>query len=816
MHVEAIERYIEEGWGGRALAFYQTSVIDGIIHSHFEKTGGRDSFAVFATGSYGREEMCPYSDIDILLLSLDRTRPAGVTEFLYSLWDDGLNISHAFRTPRECVDDAFEDIRTRTALLEARFICGDPVLEARFREEVLQKIRARKREDFVSERLREIRERHRKQGNSPFLLQPDLKESKGCLRDIHSALWLASVLYKFTKFHDFERMLPKEDYQRYLRAYDFLLKLRFVIHILSRRKNDRLLFEFQEEAAEMLGIRRSKKFTAVERMMRYFFIKARTVSAYSEKIFKKCGEEITRRYFPFPRKRINADFSVAQQRIIVNSDRKLKDDPLKIFELFSIHASTGYPLSEHLQDIVSKYALSIRASLRRNRRVIDCFLSVLRSGRVYQTLRAMHDAGVLDRLIPEFGSLRYLLVNDSYHTYPVDEHSLICVNRLESLMAVRDESQRFLSDLMRSFPRRDMLYLAVLLHDTGKSKGRFHGAEGYKNIMTVTERLQLDRESRELVEFLVKNHLLMADTAFKHDSESSEVATSFAEKVVTEERLNALYLLTYADMSSVSDHFWTPWRAALLKNLYARTCDHIRGTGHGRISLLTASLTDADQGLRQFIASMPEDYLLSTSGEKVHTDHRTYVGAVEKGFAMNLTHLEDSTSEMTIAVRDREGIFSEIVSVLAVRRLNIIGAKLLTTLDGWAVDRIRLSNWHELWWEGIEQLIECELRDVLLHGKKVIIHDQFQKSRGIDSFIGIDNEKSAAYTVIEIMAPDRLGLLYDITQVFANQKANILNGRIYTEQGVANDIFNVNAGKGKLSAECILALMGALWERIRN
>ncbi|GBD98325.1 bifunctional uridylyltransferase/uridylyl-removing enzyme [bacterium BMS3Abin07] len=817
IYLEKIKGYLTEGWGGRLLASYCTSLVDNIIFDLLPR-GEKDlPFAVFATGSYGRTELCPFSDIDIMFFSADMRNTDSATGLLYGLWDRGLQVSHSFRTPRGCIKEAFSDLHTRTSMLEARFICGNPELERIYREEVLQKLRGKKKREYISSKLREIRERRRKQGRSPFLLQPDVKESCGGLRDIQSALWLTSVLFKYDGFQGLKGLMREDDYQKYLRAYDFMLKLRFVIHVLSRRKNDRLLFELQEETADMLGIRGSKKFSAVERMMRYYFIRAGAVSVFSDAIYRRCGAMVTRRRMSFGVSKINDNFSISKKKIIAASDEIFRKNPVRIMEAFYVQAKTGYELSDHLLDTIKRNIIYINAFSRKKREMVDYFFSILRSGRVGPCLRSMHATGVLDKFIPEFGALRHLLVNSYYHEYPVDEHSLMCIEKLETIERSNDKTFRHLSDMFMDIHRKDLLYLALLLHDIGKAKGRYHEREGYKGIKNVADRLMLDVESRVFLESLVKNHILMSEVAFKHDVESPDVQASFAEKIVTVERLKAIYLMTYADMSSVSDSFWTRWRASILQMLYVKTRDYLRGARVSRDELIQ-DLVKRYQHInevKEFIDNMPDYYFISSPQEKIRRESILYKRAVDEGFAINIEGREDGTTEITLVLKDRAGVFSGIVSVFAVRKLNIIEARLFTSEDGFAVDRIKISNWNELWWEGMDELIESDMRDVLIEGRKYYFGNKSRRNRGIESFIEVDNEKLPDQTVIEIMAPDREGLLYEVAEVFSKSGVNITSGRIYTEQDTANDVFYINYIKKRLDGELLYNLLGELWQSIK-
>jgi [protein-PII] uridylyltransferase len=815
--LDRIEGYVREGWGGRMLASYATSIVDEMLIKLLPADEKDIPFAVFATGSYGREELCPYSDIDILLFSTDHKSSENVTRFLYRSWDRGLQISHSFRTPKDCLNEAFSDLQIRTSMLEARFVCGNNDLKDLYNEEVIQKLRGRNKKRYISMKLREINERRQGHGNSPFMLQPNVKESRGGLRDVHSAIWLCSVLFKLDRFQNLETLLDEEDYKKFVRAYDFLIKMRFVIHLLSRRKNDRLLFEIQEDAAEMIGIKRSKKFTAVERMMRYYFMKSGAVSTFSDRIFTICGEKLMFKRGGFRVRKYNDDFLISKKQIIVTSDDLFKRNPEKMMEAFDIQARTGFAFSDHLTDKIKRHVIYISDKVRNNKKMIEHFFSVLRSDRITKCLRIMHETGVLGKFIPEFGSLRYLLVNNYYHEYPVDEHSLLCIDRLSKIERTKDESIRYLSEIYRRVKRKDLLYLSLLLHDIGKAKGRYHESEGYKGIKKISDRLNLDLKSREFIEQLVKNHILMSEMAFKHDIESPDVLASFAEKVMTEEMLDAIYLVTYADMSSVSSRYWTQWRASILHELYIRTRDYLNGIRFETdnfIKNIYDSCENVDS-IREFIKVVPEHYFISSPARKIRNDSVLYEKAVNEDFAITIENLDDGTSEVTLSMRDRKGIFSDIVSVFAVRKLNIIEARLFTTLDGFVIDRIKISNWKDLWWDGMDELIESDLKDVILKGKKHVFKDSTIKKRGIESFIEAYNEEGRDHTVIELMAPDREGFLYEVTEILSTNGVNIISGKIYTEQDIANDVFYVNYDGMKLNSHLLYHLIGELWENIR-
>ncbi|UCG77877.1 MAG: [protein-PII] uridylyltransferase [Nitrospirota bacterium] len=817
LHLETLRRHIYDGWKGRELASYCTAEVDKVIKEVLSQIGKEPPYAIFATGSYGRGELCPYSDVDIMIYSNKESVGERVKELLYRLWDTGLDISHAFRTPQDCIRDALQDMQIRTSLIEARFICGSMDIANTYSSEVLQKLRAKRSRDYVAGKLKEIRLRHKKHGNSPFLLQPDVKESRGGLRDINGVLWLSSVVFKKDNIEGLSELIGKEDLKKYLRAYDFLLRLRFAIHVISRRKNDRLLFEVQDHVAELLGIKGSKKFTSVERMMRYYFLKAGTISSISDRIFSMIGSKYARRRFNLRTKRLSDNFSVSKNLLIASSDDVFRESPDRIMELFSLYAENGYPLSEHLTELVKRNIIYINDHFRKNKKVIYEFFKILSSKRVSDTLRYLHETGVLGKFIPEFGAVRYLLVNSYYHEFPVDEHSLKCIENLEDIAGQGGHNVNRIKEIHAGLKKKELLYLAILLHDIGKSKGRYHETEGYKLIKKVSDRMDLDVKSRDFIEQLVKNHVFMSKVAFKYDIESPYVISQFAERISNEDMLDSIYLMTYSDMASVSKSYWTNWRALLLHELYMKTKDHLRGIrkeGSDQDKLIRAR-SEGFGSVGEFELNMNEQYFISTPETLRKRESMMYAKAKESGLDISIENRDDGTTDLTIITHDKEGVFSSIVSVLVVRKLNIIEARLFTSKDGYVVDRIRMSNWKELWWEGMDELLMSDLKEAIERRKIYTFGDRPRKKRGIETFIEVDNEVMENRTVVEIMAPDRDGLLYDISVAFSKNGMNISGGKIYTEQDVANDVFYLDVNGQSVHSHVLYKMIGELWEKVK-
>ncbi|MGC2061681.1 MAG: [protein-PII] uridylyltransferase [Thermodesulfovibrionales bacterium] len=811
---------------GRAMNGRSTGRIAGQSPGEYTGNVGRmktkpHSLTLLATGGYGRMEMAPYSDVDILFIAADRTETEAAEQVLYRLWDSGLDISHAFRTPDECIEEAFTDIRTRTSLLEARYIAGDPGLYDLFRRKVLPEITSRRQRDFVREKLLEKGKRHLSAGNSVFLLEPHVKDGEGGLRDVHTAFWLSKVALKTRDYAGFFEEIMPAFRRRFLSAYDFLLRARFCLHLESRRKNDLLSFEFQRSVASRLRFRDSKKFSGVERMLRYYYLKSRAVQETTDEIAAQCSRLYVTVPKDFSIRKITEDFSVSGGKLIATGPKGASLSARKIMEAFSLTARTGKRFSPGLRRSVRTDLLRINRKARIQARSVHFFLEILKGGRVYETLREMHDSGVLGRFLPEFGALRMLVIHEPYHLYTVDEHTLIAIRNLELLRTTSYKSLEDLHHIINSTGQIDVLFLALLLHDIGKAAGRNHEEEGYKRLKDIMERFNLAADKRMRIGFLVRNHILMSEIALKREAHDPEVVTRFADAVGDPENLNALYLITYADMSAVNPGFWNSWKAYLLKELYLHTMDYLNGITRDRAVYIRDLLSTASgiepALLTAFIEEMPERYLLSTPRGKIVDDYRLVSQAGEGGFAVRIDKRTDSLVEISVSTADSHGLFSKLVGFLSSKGLNIVNGRIFTCRNGLVIDKIAVSNWDDVWWDGLAMDLTEGLKAVIADGRPFhVVRRTETNVSPYDIFIELDNEVSDEFSIIEVFSPDRLGLLYDISHVLASQGISISAARINTESGLAQDIFSVQTGNRKIGAVESERLLSALWMTLRD
>ena len=819
--LERIASWMDEGIRGRALAHQYTAYMDDLIAGIFKDSGNPENLLLLATGGYGRRELAPFSDIDIMFYAPNRNDAAAAEKILYRLWDNKIDISHAFRTPKESLDEAFKDVRTRTTLLESRYLAGSRRLYDQFRKDIYPAVAFRKQKQFVAEKLKEMEKRHISSGSSIYLLEPHIKEGDGGLRDIHTIFWLAKVAHKIEDIDGLQSLIPPHDYRRLIGAYDFMIQTRFCLHRECGRKNDILSFEYQKAVAACLGFRDTKKFSGAERMMRYYYLKGRIIRDVSRAVMVLCSREYAPVFRDFTRKRLSADFLLSGGRIIAEKDDLFVSRPEKVMEAYYYAAKTGKPFSNVLRQRIRESLLRINRLTRNNAEAAYHFLEIMRGNRVYETLREMHETGVLGRLIPEFGALRSLVVHEPYHLYTVDEHSLMAIRNLERLRTTTIPGLAHLKDILQGMEHTDVLFLSILFHDIGKVIGRHHEEEGYKKLKSLMERFRFEPRKRNRIEVLVRNHILMSRLAMTREVSDPDVIAAFAETVGDSENLKAIYLITYADMSAVNPHFWTAWKASLLRELYDHTDRYIAGYRQTRTmqpGSIVASFPRREQpALAAFIEEMTDRYLIATTDAGLKEDFQLFTRATEKGFAMRIDSRNDSVVDVVICTMDSPGLFSRIVGYLSMKRLNIVHGRIFTGKTGRVIDKISVCNWNDFWWDGCEQDLAEGLEAAVLGRKnieavrqKTAVHDLY----GV--FIDIDNESMASLSIIEIFSPDRIGLLYDISQVLYASGVNIISARINTEAGLAQDVFMVQENEGKASAFTVHELLKGLWNTLKN
>ncbi|MCE5194393.1 MAG: [protein-PII] uridylyltransferase [Nitrospiraceae bacterium] len=810
---------------GRELTALYTKKTDDLLINIFNSIKSKNPIVLIAVGGYGRAELAPFSDIDIMFFAKDKSDSKKVETVLYQLWDKGLTVGHSFRTAEECIIEAKKDIRTHTSLLESRFIAGDKELYDYFTDKVYSEIAYKNQKSFIKAKLSEMAKRHIDYGGSVFLLEPNIKEGQGCLRDVHTALWLSNVVLRLNKLEQLAGVIEKNELRRFLKAYDFLLKIRFCLHIINERKNDSLSFNLQSSVALKLGFRDSKKFLGSERFMRYFYLKANVIKAVTKSLIEACVAKkffVQRRFFnSLIKKRITDNFYLCTNVIAHYQQDLFRKEPWRIIEAYYVFSKTGRDFSKSLRYEIKQNLFLINKKIRNSSRAAACFIKILKSDRVYETLNLMHETGVLGRFIPEFGALRSLVVYEPYHRYTVDEHTLIAIKNLELLRNTKFKNLEYLSKIINGLEEKEILFMALLFHDIGKAAGRYHQGEGYRIIKNILERFNIRTDKRQRIEFLVKNHILMSLLALKREIEDTELISQFADAVSDEESLKSIYLMTYADMSAVNPGFWTEWKAYLLNDLFDHTLNYLKGIRRNtqkHINKILSSYIGTDKKeLDKFIKQMPDRYMISTSIEKVYSDFKLVSQLKNDIFTVEINSKTDSLTEIIIATWDRPGLFSKIVGFLSSKWLNIVSARLYTGTNGLVIDKIQISNWKELWWDGMDDTIKKGLRTSIF--EDLIFDLTYSRKESVSIFgvfVEIDNETSSDSTIAEFFSTDRLGLLYDVSNLFLEKGLNIISAKINTELGIAQDTFYIQDAGKKLDGIKTFDLVSSIWEKLKR
>lgn len=773
-----------------------------------------------ALGGYGRGELGPSSDIDLMVIHRGES-PAlqRITqELLYTLWDLGLQVGHSVRSLEDCQAIARTDLLSRTSMMEARYIAGDKALFRAFGKTLAENVYRKDFARFLEDTLAERDSRYRKHGASVYGLEPNVKESAGGLRDVHTAMWLASAKFKTRTLKELEEkgFVTGRERQATDAALTFLWRVRNELHFISGHKNDVLSRPIQAQIAKNFGYTDDEQSLGVEKFMREYYRHARAIHRFATRLIHRCRETIgVRRSLlgRFPKRGREGGLVFYDSRVhLEKPDRRaFREDPTRLMRVFWHAHRLGYDLSLDVERAIEENLDLIGDEFWASHDVRNLFLSICRNwGRVAGTLRQMHELGVLGRYIPEFGGLDCLVQYDAYHKHTADQHSLLGVEYLEALAPGGGESED-LSKLVTELERPELLILGMLLHDIGKSQGHGHVAKGIPLIRAVTQRMGLDPRGAAGVEFLVTQHLLMSHTIQRRDLDDPKTIEAFARACGDPEWVRMIYLLTVADMRAVGPGVWTAWRGSLLLRLYERAVVSLTGgigdEGIDRELLLERVLVESSdttwEGVAAHLDRMSERYLTTTPPQRMAAHLRLIAQLANEPVATEVfPHPGLGTSDFVVVAPDAPGLFSLMVGTLAANEINILSAQIHTRADGIAVDTFQISDpyvevdWDDRRWERVRE----ELRSVITGEGSV--EELLLARRGSRRFpseapplgpikVTVDNHLSDSYTVIEVKCPDRLGLLYLITRTLAREGTDIGSAKITTEIDQAYDTFYV-------------------------
>src|SRR6201996_3543915 len=800
---------------------------------HSPIPSGAERMAVVATGGYGRGLMAPESDIDLLFILPYKQTAWGeqVAEaILYCLWDMGLKVGHATRSVDESIRQARGDMTIRTAILETRFLTGDQPLYnelvARFDKDVVQGTAA----EFVTAKLAEREERHRRAGQSRYLVEPNVKDGKGGLRDLHTLYWIAKYVYRVRETDELlERgVFDAQEYRIFRRCSDFLWSVRCNIHFFSGRPEERLSFDLQREIAIRLGYTSHPGMQDVERFMKHYFLIAKDVGDLTAILCAKLEDQQAK---PAPvlsrmmarlrpstqRRRVpdSDDFIIDNNRINLAAPDVFKQDPVNLIRIFRLAQKNNLAFHPDAMRTVTRSMKLINAPLRENPEANRLFMEILTSNDAEIVLRRMNETGVLGHFIRAFGKIVSMMQFNMYHHYTVDEHLIRCIGFLQEIE--RGGSDEFIvaSDLMRKIrpEHRAVIYITTLLHDIAKGRPEDHSIAGAKVARRLCPRLGFSPADTELVAWLIEEHLTMSTVAQSRDLTDRKTIENFAAVVQSVEQMKLLTILTTADIRGVGPGVWNGWKAQLIRTLYYETEPVLTG-GFSEVNRAKRIL--ASQG--EFRAHFPE---LPEAELQRHIDRLYPAYCLKVDLPHKLAHarfVRDSetagkrlatsvgfdgargVTELTVFAPDHPWLLSIIAGACAMAGANIVDAQIFTTTDGLALDTISLSREFERdedearrgarIGDAIEKTVRGQIRLPEVVAKRAPPKGRL-KAFAIEPEISINNQWSNRYTVVEVTGLDRPGLLYELTTTLSKLNLNIASAHVATFGERVVDVFYV-------------------------
>ncbi len=821
---------------GTACAEHLSRTQDHIIKTLFAFAqirlgGGKDiGLGLVAVGGYGRGTLAPGSDIDLLFLLPSQTSPHvnEVVEFLlYALWDARQKVGYATRTIDECLKLAKTDNTILTSILEARYICGSQYLFDQLTQRFKAEIVATGAKKFVTEKLAERDARHSKSGESRYAVEPDLKDGKGGLRDLHTLFWIAKFIFAANSPEELAEKgaFSKAELARFLKCEDFLWAVRCHLHFVAKRGEDRLSFDRQSELAQRLKYKSHGGLKAVERFMRHYFLIAKDVgdltrifcASLEQKHFKD-APSISRLIAKFLPKRgakidLAKSFKIENGRLSVVDDFVFENDPVNILRIFKLSGEGLIEIHPDALKLMRKSFRLIDDRLRNNGEANQIFMDILcKTATPESLLRAMNEAGVLGRFIPEFGKIVAMMQFNMYHHYTVDEHLIRAVGvltNIENGLLAKDHPLS--AEIFKTLSSRRALFVATLLHDIAKGRPEDHSIAGEAIAHELCPRLGLSADETDLVAWLIRYHLLMSETSQMRDLNDFKTILDFTQIVQGPERLKLLVILTVADIRAVGPGVWNGWKGQLLRTLYFEA-EPILSGGHStttrkdrvleaQSAFFTKAKNIGEAERRKISARHYDPYWLNVPTERQLRQHEVMAKAIPGQIATDVnTDQFTGITEITVFTPDHPRLLALITGACAAAGGNILGAHIFTTIDGMALDTILLAREFKedvdefrragRVVESIKRVLEGKIR---LREELARVQQMPDRAKAFTVVprVVVDNMSSNKNTIVEINGLDRVGLLHALTEALFHLNLNIASAHITTFGEKAVDVFYV-------------------------
>jgi len=831
-----IEKSRIKGWhrsgaGGREVIQAQTSLIDEVVRhvllsmarlEQYKSKSVLEGFCLIAVGGYGRGELNPLSDIDLLFLLPPRPKPITsifIQDVLSVLWGFGIEIGHSSRTTKDCVKLANEDLTIKTSMIETRFLMGDQILYGRFTNSINKNVLQKGVKNFLNSKLKE---KYTRYGNNEGVVchpEPDIKNGPGGLRDYHNALWATAVRFGVNSFREIEgaQVISPQEIESLYNSIDFTLRVRNELHYLTEKKMDVLSREIQKDLAANLGYLASFDGQPVEDFMRDYYLHATNIYNFSENLFEHCiqaKQPFMQVLTDLTKKSLGDGLCISGSALVYEGDQKndFKKDKSLVLKALGLCRKYSVLPDYQLRRQLRLHKKLVIAEHMKGEEVRNFLYSILGDGDSHKTLRLMHETEILEQVLPEFGLAHCKVNHDFYHHFTADEHSLRIIRFLEELEASTLTNPTDLAFLYKELSHKKTIKFAALLQSAG-TLSDMDGESGLKGFINfISERLYLQTEEKEFLEFLIKNIYEMIETALHQDIHQPTVIQKFAKTVVTDERLAALYLFSFAELRAVAPGTLTAWKKLLLSELYERTLKYLHDpesldkypqvTRVGVFKALHGELPVAD--IESHLRLMPEDYLMTAYSEEVALHIRLIRSLKDKPFILHHEFNEEGKfHNLTLSCVSGQESFKKLVGVLTAKSLNILGAHIYLKKDGYVIVSVQVeesdiakgSNF-EIWKEikfNLAKLFSKETNlKKMMRSRTRYAGEQKSLDKAIVPRIQVERETTDTFTTIRVEARDHMGMLYKIASVFADFGILIHRAKISTQGDRGIDVFYVS------------------------